>query len=83
MDEHKSTLHPPDRDGALAGASDIPARSQASEAGTDDDVSSPPPAGWRAPFASLANKDFRYIWLGMLFLAAGVEMELVAIGYLV
>ena len=39
--------------------------------------------GWRAPFASLANKDFRYLWLGMLALAAGVEMELIAVGYLV
>ncbi len=49
----------------------------------DPDDLTPRSGGWRAPFASLANKDFRYIWLGMLFLAAGVEMEIVAIGYLV
>ena len=41
------------------------------------------PTGWRTTFSSLANRDFRFLWIGMLALAAGVEMEMVAVGYLV
>ena len=78
MDERTQSLDTPDRNGAPDGqlsGEPILARSTAG--------ASAPPPGWRAPFASLANKDFRYLWLGMLALAAGVEMELIAIGYLV
>ena len=34
-------------------------------------------------FSSLANRDFRYLWLGMLTMMGGVQMEMLAIGYLV
>jgi MFS family permease len=36
-----------------------------------------------ATFSSLANRDFRYLWLGMMAMMGGVQMEMVAIGYLV
>ena len=73
MDEHTQSAHPPRADIALSDEAQMIA---------PEDLA-PGSGGWRAPFASLANRDFRYIWIGMLFLAAGVEMELVAIGYLV
>ena len=38
---------------------------------------------WRATFSSLAHRDFRYLWLGMMAMMGGVQMEMVAIGYLV
>ena len=34
-------------------------------------------------FSSLANRDFRFLWLGMLAMMGGVQMEMLAIGYLV
>ncbi len=82
MDEHIKSLGTPDRDGALVSVPEGQLPGDATQAHRSVEVS-PPPVGWRAPFASLANKDFRFLWYGMLALAAGVEMELVAIGYLV
>ena len=82
MDERTQSLDTPDRNGALAGAPDGQLTGGPILAPSTADAP-PPPPGWRAPFWSLANKDFRYLWLGMLALAAGVEMELIAIGYLV
>ena len=43
----------------------------------------PKTARWKATFSSLANRDFRYLWLGMMAMMGGVQMEMVAIGYLV
>ena len=43
----------------------------------------PKTARWMATFSSLANRDFRYLWLGMMAMMGGVQMEMVAIGYLV
>ena len=40
-------------------------------------------ARWMATFSSLANRDFRYLWLGMMAMMGGMQMEMVAIGYLV
>ncbi|MCH8205857.1 MAG: MFS transporter [Chloroflexi bacterium] len=40
-------------------------------------------ARWKATFSSLANRDFRYLWFGMMAMMGGVQMEMVAIGYLV
>jgi MFS family permease len=40
-------------------------------------------ARWKATFSSLANRDFRYLWLGMMAMMGGVQMEMVVIGYLV
>ncbi len=46
-----------------------------------------PSSFWHHPmlktFSSLANRDFRYLWLGMLAMMGGVQMEMLAIGYLV
>ena len=46
-----------------------------------------PSSFWHHPmlrtFSSLANRDFRYLWLGMLTMMGGVQMEMLAIGYLV
>ena len=38
---------------------------------------------WTATFSSLANRDFRNLWLGMMAMMGGMQMEMVAIGYLV
>ena len=38
---------------------------------------------WLYAFSSLANRDFRNLWFGMVFLSAGFSMELVAVAYLV
>ena len=82
MDEHIKSLGTPERDGALVSAPEGQLPGDATQAQRSVGESAPP-VGWRAPFASLAYKDFRFLWFGMLALAAGVEMELVAIGYLV
>ncbi|MDP7578981.1 MAG: MFS transporter [SAR202 cluster bacterium] len=39
--------------------------------------------GWKTTFLSLTNRDFRYLWLGMMAMMGGVQMEMVVIGYLV
>ena len=82
MDEHIKSLGTPERDGALVSAPEGQLPGDATQAQRSVGESAPP-VGWRAPLASLAYKDFRFLWFGMLALAAGVEMELVAIGYLV
>ena len=48
-------------------------------------VRRPPIQGrrWLTTFSSLSNRDFRFLWIGMVALAAGVSMEMVAVGYLV
>ena len=43
----------------------------------------PPTSGWRYTFSSLANRDFRFLWLGMFFMMGGLQMEGLVIGYLV
>ena len=59
--------------------------------GTSPGQAPVPPASsstiWDHPltrtFSSLAIRDFRYLWLGMLTMMGGVQMEMLAIGYLV
>lgn len=45
----------------------------------------PPPktAAWRQTFSSLSDRNFLYLWLGMLALMAGMQMQMLARGYLV
>ncbi len=43
---------------------------------------SAPAGGWRQTFSSLANRDFRYLWLGMLFMMGATQMQLLAQAYL-
>ena len=40
-------------------------------------------SGWRYTFSSLANRDFRFLWTGMLFMMGGMNMWTIAQGYLV
>ena len=82
MDERTQSQDTPDRNGTPVRAPEGQLPGEPPIALSPASASAPPP-GWRVPFASLANKDFRYLWFGMLALAAGVEMELIAIGYLV
>ncbi len=39
--------------------------------------------GWRYTFSSLANRNFLLLWLGMLLTMGGVQMQMIAHGYLV
>ena len=39
--------------------------------------------GWRHTFSSLDNREFRFLWLGMLFMSGGMQMDFMAMGYLV
>ena len=44
---------------------------------------SPPRAGtWRYTFMSLSNPDFRFLWFGLLLLMGGMQMQMIARGYL-
>ena len=38
--------------------------------------------GWRNTFSSLRNRDYRYLWLGLLLMMSGISMQMVARGYL-
>ena len=73
--------HPPD--------SAVAVQTPAAPAPAPDSPAAPerPSSLWRHPmlktFSSLANRDFRYLWLGMLVMMGGVQMEMLAIGYLV
>ena len=40
-------------------------------------------SGIRYAFSSLKNRDFLYLWLGMVCLMAGINMQMIARGYLV
>ena len=42
-----------------------------------------PASGLRHTFSSLSNRDFRYLWLGLLFVMSGVQMQMIARGFLV
>ena len=39
--------------------------------------------GWRQTFSSLRNRDFLFLWLGMVAMMAGMQMQMLARGYLV
>ena len=42
-----------------------------------------PRPSWRDTFSSLKDRDFMYLWLGMLALMGGMQMQMLARGYLV
>ena len=42
-----------------------------------------PPSGWRNTLVSLKNRDFLLLWLGMLFMMGGMQMQMIARGYYV
>jgi MFS family permease len=39
--------------------------------------------GWRYTFSSLEVRDFRFLWLGLLSMMGGMQMKMIARGYLV
>ncbi len=39
--------------------------------------------GWKRTFSSLRNRDFLFFWLGMIVLMGGMQMQMLARGYLV
>ena len=41
------------------------------------------PGGWRYTFSSLSNRSFLFLWLGMLAMMGGMQMQMLARGYLV
>ena len=54
--------------------------------GTPTHVGKPPTStrsGWHYTFSSLANRDYRFLWLGTFFLMASFQMQGIAQGYLV
>ena len=42
-----------------------------------------PQRGWRHTFSSLKNRDYLYLWLGMMAMMGGMQMQMLARGYLV
>lgn len=40
-------------------------------------------SGWRYTFSSLSNQNFLYLWLGMLAMMGGMQMQMLVRGYLV
>ncbi len=42
----------------------------------------PPKSDWRSTFSSLNNRAFLYLWLGMLVMMGGMQMQMIARGYL-
>ena len=42
-----------------------------------------PERGWRHTFSSLKNRDYLYLWLGMMSMMGGMQMQMLARGYLV
>ena len=42
----------------------------------------PTETGWRRTFSSLKYREFRFLWLGMLFLMTAMQMQMVVRGYL-
>ena len=38
--------------------------------------------GWRNTFVSLKHRNFLYLWIGMLFSMGGIQMQMIARGYL-
>ena len=43
----------------------------------------PETSGWRYMLASLANRDFRYLWLGMLAMMGATQIGMFTVGFLV
>ena len=42
-----------------------------------------PQRGWRQTFSSLKNRDYLVLWLGMMSMMGGMQMQMLARGYLV
>ncbi|MDP6665144.1 MAG: MFS transporter [SAR202 cluster bacterium] len=65
-------------------AADQPtSRPETSGAQASSNVRSAPVATWRNTFRSLSNRNFLFMWLGMLGVMAGMQMQMLARSYLV
>ena len=45
-------------------------------------VEQPKETGWRRTFSSLKYREYRFLWLGMVFLMTGMQMQMIVRGYL-
>ena len=70
---------------AQALAPEAPAHATPSDvaAARTDPTHQIPPPGWRRTFSSLRNRDFLFLWLGMVAMMGGMQMQMLASGYLV
>ena len=76
----------------LSTATSSPAETTTEAAPADSPTAAAPPlrgrlagsrvGGWRNTFSSLANREFRILWLGMLLLMGAMQMDMIARGYL-
>ena len=64
-------------------AQHTPSRRQDSRAGTVLPPSNTQTRGWRQTFSSLKNRDYLFLWLGMMAMMGGMQMQMLARGYLV
>ena len=64
------------------GEEDAPSRSRAASAALPkrEAVAT---RGWRQTFSSLKNRDYLHLWLGMMAMMGGMQMQMLARGYLV
>ena len=64
-------------------AQHTPSRRQDSRAGAVLPPSNTQTRGWRQTFSSLKNRDYLFLWLGMMAMMGGMQMQMLARGYLV
>ncbi|MCH7652764.1 MAG: MFS transporter [Chloroflexi bacterium] len=69
--------------GGGGGAAALPGTTPPSAASAKVTDSVAPTSGWRYTFSSLSNRNFLYLWLGMLAMMGGMQMQMLARGYLV
>ena len=65
------------------GSQHTPSRRQDSRAGAVLPPSNTQTRGWRQTFSSLKNRDYLFLWLGMMAMMGGMQMQMLARGYLV
>ena len=76
--EDSPVSSPPSRNGAA-----VSARSQpTSSVSAPHDAGAGGQRGWRNIFHSLKYREFRFLWLGMVFLMIGIQMQMIVRGYL-
>ncbi|MCY4653445.1 MAG: hypothetical protein OXC95_09810, partial [Dehalococcoidia bacterium] len=77
----------PSPDSAGDSQQQTPNRQTASRHGSPSGAVLPPSntqtRGWRQTFSSLNNRGYLFLWLGMMAMMAGMQMQMLARGYLV
>ncbi|MCH8061738.1 MAG: MFS transporter [Chloroflexi bacterium] len=69
--------------GGGGGAAALPGATPSSTASSREADAAAPTSGWRYTFSSLSNRNFFFLWLGMLAMMGGMQMQMLARGYLV